>query len=304
VLSPYLDNAGKPSEPYYTYTAANRDPSLPANRLNFYDYSKRDPAILATTNPITWNANLYPVIRDSTQAFTVLDGISWGWTMKNAMVGTDTATFVNPDPASAPVNGVGTSTFSWGVAQPDQSSLSFSGGAFDTSPNTPFKLGKLTFHNGEIASGTGANSVTLDVSMNFTNVPEKNFDLNIPLTLVNTPNTTDPIASADYVTITGFGFTFNVLEEITAAVDIYAMLTTGLSAVPNGTMPSGAELVSARQPFDPNPDYTLILLGLQDPTEGGFITSVPEPSTLLLVLLPACIALCYAGCRSLILEAA
>jgi len=237
--SPHLDNAGKPSEPYYTYTAANRNSSLPADKLNFYDFSKRDPATLATTNPITWNANLYPVIRDSTTAFTVLDGVSWGWTMKKATVGADTGIFMNPGPASVTVNGVGTSTFSWGVAQPDQSSLSFSGGAFDTSPNTPFKLGKLTFHNGTIASDTGATSVTLDVSMNFTNVPEKNFDLNIPLTIVNTVNTSDPIASADYVTINGYGFTFNVLEGTTAAVDIYAKLTTGLSAIPNVTMPSG-----------------------------------------------------------------
>jgi hypothetical protein len=175
--SPYLDNAGKPTKPFYTYTAENRNPALPANQLNFYDFSKRDPATLSTTNPITWNANLYPVVWDGSTGITVHDGISWGWTMKKATVGNTSGVFVNPSPASAVVSGVGTNNFSWGTAFPDQSWLSFTGGNFDTTPNTPFKLGSLTFHNGTIVGGTGADSVSFDVALNFDNISEKNFVL-------------------------------------------------------------------------------------------------------------------------------
>jgi hypothetical protein len=35
--SPYLDNAFAPTQPFYSLTAANRNPSLPANQLNFLD---------------------------------------------------------------------------------------------------------------------------------------------------------------------------------------------------------------------------------------------------------------------------
>ncbi|MGH8684274.1 MAG: choice-of-anchor K domain-containing protein, partial [Nitrosospira sp.] len=170
--SPYLDNAGKPSQPFYTYTVENRDPSLPPEKLNFYDFSKRDPATLSTTNPIEWNAALYPVVWDGGKALTVQDGASWGWTMKKATIGTDSGVFVNPSPSTAVVSGVGTNTFSWGSG--DSSSLSFAGGNFDATPGTPFTLGRLTFHNGVILSGTGADSVDFKVAINFDNVPEKN----------------------------------------------------------------------------------------------------------------------------------
>lgn len=283
--SPYLDNAGKPTQPFYTYTNENRDPTLPANKLNFYDYSKRDPADLSTTNPINWNASLYPVIWDGATGLTVQDGVSWGWTMKKATVGTDTGVFVNPSPATAVVSGVGTNSFSWGSGMPDQSSLTFIGGNFDTTPNTPFKLGTLIFHNGTISSGTGADSVGFNIAVNFDNVPEKNLVLNTIFNIVNTLNTADPIASADYVSIGDYGYTFNVLEGATASADIFAKLSTGLTALPSGALPSGAELFSSG-PFDPSPDYTLTLLGFENPSSGGFVVNpVPEPSTFLMIFL-------------------
>jgi len=282
--SPYLDNAGKPSQPFYTYTAANRDPTLPANKLNFYDYSKRDPATLSTTAPITWDASLYPVIWDGGSAFTVQDGISWAWTMKKATVGNNSGVFVNPSPATAVVSGVGTSTFRWGDGG-DPSWLSYIGGNFDTTPDTAFKLGNLTFHNGTIPSGTGADSVDFSVALSFDNIPEKNLLFSETFNITNTPNSSDPIASADYLSIGGFAHTFNIVEGATASVDIMAKLTTGLTALPTGAVPSGAELWSS-SPFDPNPDYTLTLVGFQDPTTGGFVGgTVPGPSSLSLVCL-------------------
>ncbi len=84
-----------------------------------------------------------------------------------------------------------------------------------------------------------------------------------------------------------FGFTFNVLEGATASVDVLATLTTNLTGAPSGAV---ADLLfSGRVTFDPNPDYTLTIVGLVDPSQGGFVTGVPELSTwaMMLLALPA-----------------
>lgn len=284
-ISPYLDNAEKLTQPFYSYTADNRDLNLPRNQLNFYDFSKQDPASLSTTNPITWDASLYPVVWDGagTTSITVQNGVSWGWTMKKAMVGDASGVFLNPSPSNAVVSGVGTSNFSWGVGASDESWLDFSGDMFDTCPNAKFKLGTLTYHNGAINSGTEADSIDFNVALDFDNVPEKNLNLNTSFSLFNSLNTSDPIASADRVQIGNYGYTFSVLEGVTATVDIYAMLSTDLTASPSGTSPSGAALWTSGF-FDPSPDsYILTITDIMNPSSGGFITNpVPEPSTCLM----------------------
>jgi hypothetical protein len=276
--SPYPDNAANPGAPFYSLTAANTRPGLAPNTLNFYDFSKRDPSTLTATNAITWNASLYPVIQDG-KNITVKSGLTWGWTMKKAPVGSDSGTFANPQPGSAVVSGVGTNGFSWGVGDP--SSLLFTGGDFDTRPGTPFKLGTIRFHNGTIASGTEATGVDLNIAMNFTNIPELNSVFKEHIALNNTPNTDDPFASADTITVDGH--TFSVFEGADASVDLMAMLSTGLQALPTGATPSGAALYS-EDPFDPSGLFHLSIVGFANPTSGGFIpgTTVPEPSTLFL----------------------
>ena len=272
--SPWLDNANDATDnptasslPFYTFTAANRTSGLAANDLNFYDFSTRDPSKLKATDTITWNANLYPVLVDGS-TITVENGISWGWTLKKATVGTDTGVFLAPSPGSAVVTGVGTSHFTWGTGQPDVSSLDFTGGSFDTTPGTRFKLGTLTYHNGTIALDSAANSVEFDTKLNFTNVPEDNSVLKTVFDLVNTPNTDDPIASADTVTIGSFGYTFNVLEGATASVDIFATLSTGLVAKSGGV--EANSLISGAA-FDPSSNFTLTIVGLANPSTGGFV---------------------------------
>ncbi len=275
--SPYLDNAANTAKPFYSLTAANCAVlGCTDSQLKFYDFSKRDSSNLATTDPITWNANLYPVKANASNVLTVYNGVSWGWTMKKATVGKVTGTFTNPSPNSAVTNGVGTPAFSWGSGDP--SSLSFAGAAFDTKPDTVFKLGTLTFHNGTILSGSGADSITFNALLNFDNIPEKNFTLSSVFNLVNTLNTNDPIASADQVSIGSWGYTFNVLEGNTASVDVLAKLTTTLSGTAAG-VESGAAL-SSEEGFDPSPDYILTVVSLSNPTSGGFVTTtaVPEPS--------------------------
>ena len=75
--SPWLDNANYPadpskgiignptasSQPFYSCTLDNslKGPSLPANEIYFYDYSRRAPGDVSVTKPVvTWSADLYP----------------------------------------------------------------------------------------------------------------------------------------------------------------------------------------------------------------------------------------------------
>jgi plastocyanin len=248
----------------------NADPGLPSNELNFYDYSKRPPSDLQTVaNPITWSADLYPVIvTDGSKDITVENGISWGWTAKSATIGTDSGVFQDPEPAGATVSGVGTSSFSWGDGDP--SSLSFSGASFSATPNVPFDLGTITYYNG--SNTNDADSVDFDISVNLTNVPEKDFSLDVPLTLINTPNTDDPIASADTVSLGGFGYAFHVEEEQTATVDVYAVLSTGLAGTTAGAGTDSE--FSSTDTLGSNPNYSLSIVGLTDPSTGGFVTTL------------------------------
>lgn len=277
--SPYLDTK-VPGGVFYNWAGSVN--TLPSGQLPFYDFSKRDPAHLSTINPITWNANLYPTIVDASNNIEVHNGVSWGWTMKKAPVGTTSAIFTNPAPAGAIVTGVGTSSFSWGTGDP--SSLSFAGTSFDTTPGTKFKIGTLTFHNGVISAKSGADSVDFQAPIHFTNISELDFTFKTKFTLVNTPNVVgDPVASADQVTIGDFGYTFNVFEGATATVDVMATLDTSLIGTPGRGSIDGSDDNSG--PLDPSPIFKVGSISLANASGGGFITQVPEPATWLLFMI-------------------
>ena len=277
-VSPYLDSSPG-SHPFYPYGASNA-----AGPLSFYDFSKRFPSNLATTNPIVWNANLYPVAVDaSNHNIQVYDGVSWGWTMTKAPVGTTSAVFTNPTPAGATVAGVGTSTFAWGAGG-SPSFLNFTGTSFDTTPGERFKIGTLTFHNGVIDADSGANSVVFEAPIHFTNIPELDFTFKTTFTLTNTPNSDDdPEASADIVSIGSFDHSFHVLEGETASVDVMAILDVSLEGTPGGTSPIHAAGQES-DPLDPSPHFVIKGLSFENPSSGGFITQVPEPSTWVLLV--------------------
>jgi hypothetical protein len=120
--------------------------------------------------------------------------------------------FTNPD--TGVVTGLGTNNFTWGVgAPPPPSRLTFTGKPFDVNVTTGyvygprarndrevFSLGTLDYFNGTIQGGTGANSVRLDVTTQVTSPVGTNpTTFQAPLNLINSPNTSDPIASADSV---------------------------------------------------------------------------------------------------------
>jgi hypothetical protein len=96
------------------------------------------------------------------------------------------------------VSGVGTDHFEWGEGYPLPSYLDFTGSSFDTETENIFSFGDLEYYNGTIISGTGAESVDLSVTLDLsTPTGIESFDYQFGL--INTPNTPDPAASADYV---------------------------------------------------------------------------------------------------------
>jgi hypothetical protein len=272
-VSPYLDNrlnATTLSKPFYSLTAENSasGPAQPAGSIYFYDYSTRPPGDIATHNPITWNASLYPVIVQGT-TIKVEGGESWGWTGKKALVGTDTGIFVNASPG-ATTTGLNTSTFKWGTGS-DPSSLTFTPAPFDGNPGISFKVGTITYHNGTTFGGE-ATSVDLRNSFNLTNVPEKNFIFTTTISINTTENTTDPVASADQVRFANNGPQFNVQEGNTASADLFMTLSTGL------TLPAGSGFDSAfsASPFDPSPNFNVTSVGLANASPGGFVAIVGD----------------------------
>ena len=121
------------------------------------------------------------------------------------VTGSSTGVFINPKPATAVVSGVGTSTFNFGTAFDSVGfgSLKFDSAAFSSDFNTPFKLGKLTYFNGTIVSGSEANSVDLSVGLGFTAPPIPTTFSNFNLSLINTPNTGTADQNADYLFFNG-----------------------------------------------------------------------------------------------------
>jgi hypothetical protein len=111
--------------------------------------------------------------------------------------GTSTGVFVNPQPASASVSGVGTNSFAWGTG--GSSSLSFSGAGFAGAFKHVFSLGTLSYSNGTTFGGE-ASSVDLQVTITLTTPSGVSQPVSQTLSLINTTNVEgDPEASADLV---------------------------------------------------------------------------------------------------------
>ena len=128
--------------------------------------------------------------------------------------GASSGTFANPD--TGVTTGVGTSQFTWGtgVNGSAPSRFSFAPANFDITINSGFifgprarndrevfSLGRLTYFNGAIAGGSGANAVELRNRIDLTRPIAATGTIAVPLTMINTPNTSDPNASADIVNL-------------------------------------------------------------------------------------------------------
>jgi hypothetical protein len=181
--------------------------------------------------------------------------------------GTTSGVWIHPDPGAAPIvtTGVGTPTFTWGAsAAPNSLAFDKGPGTFATLTESPFKVGKITYFNGTTTIGTTPDTIDLALTLNFAEPLLGAIVSDYTFKLVTTPNTDDPIASADYVylptafsttsflidgttynvklagfeNVVGDGFlssdnlSFHVEEGRTASADLYAVVTTEVSSVP------------------------------------------------------------------------
>jgi hypothetical protein len=191
--------------------------------------------------------------------FVLIGVFAWATGVNAATFeGNSSGVFINPiGPSGMVVSGVGTNDFYWGSAYPTSGNMRFTGaGTISTEADTPFSFGNLYYYNGPILAGTHADSVDLSVTVSLTSPLSTGTSFAFPFQLINTVNTSDPNASADYLNfvatpspayfsyggvdytlqllgfgdITGSGFSginqFHVLENSYATADLFGMFTS------------------------------------------------------------------------------
>jgi hypothetical protein len=121
----------------------------------------------------------------------------------------------NPGSNTDPIfTGVGTNTFTWGRARPDDfennygtppNQLIFTGNSFSTEDiGSLFKVGDLEYYNGKVEEGTNIVSVPLSLNLSFINPSNFNQVFNFNFQLENTTNSgEDPLDDADTVYVNG-----------------------------------------------------------------------------------------------------
>ena len=199
---PYYDTAG--------FAGIGSNVGLPLRPFVFVDRPYRSDEL----SNHDWVAELYLVEETAPNTATIYNGMRWGWGNTDATASSTsqtsfTATFEEPLPDGATHTGIGTNNITWGVpfSTTDVSS------ALSVTPQPygspvigePFVAGLITYTNGTIVDGTGLTSVVLE-QRNVINAPDlgvsnTRVDDNRTITMNNTPNTSDPIASADFVSI-------------------------------------------------------------------------------------------------------
>lgn len=129
------------------------------------------------------------------------------------------------------VTGLNTSSVTWGRGNPsgiDVESVTSAGEADGSYPSSGALL-EATFHNGGIFAGSGADGGVITVDLEGCSVdgsgacvPDGSVQvLEIPFEAVNTPNTGDPIASADQLYLPDLDVSLNVIEGASEAFVIY-----------------------------------------------------------------------------------
>ena len=141
----------------------------------------------------------------------VLLGVSAGiFPVSLAVEGSSAGTFVNPQgPAGMITDGVGTSTFTWGVpfnSTSVSSKLEFAASSFAAITEEEFSLGTLTFTNGTIVGSSDADTVDLKIDVTFSSPDTISQSFVYNLQLIDTPNIsgTSQEAQADMVKLSSY----------------------------------------------------------------------------------------------------
>jgi hypothetical protein len=120
----------------------------------------------------------------------------------DAVNGTISASFTDPQPGSGVSTGIGSDHVTWGTADTGYkvNELSFqSSTPFSALLGEQFKVGSISYYNGTILNGTQLTGLTLNLGLNFANPAIGLLSKSFALGLYSTPNIGSEDANADYV---------------------------------------------------------------------------------------------------------
>jgi PEP-CTERM motif len=192
-------------------------------------------------------------------------------TVTGAPIGAATAgVFFNPVPSCPPAtcSGLGSNQLSWGIpnsSSDSANSVTFRGRSVMTDPDQPMVLGEMDYFNGTILTGSEISSVQL--VMQFLYSDGSRADLNQTIFINSTPNTNDPLESADSL-------------SFHTGPDFFVFENTGSSAtllfqwLPSSTFVSATPTLAEQ--------FEIEFLGFGEVTRGSGFLATPEPSTLAL----------------------
>ena len=200
-------------------------------------------------------------------------------------------------PPTQVISGVGTSTVVYGVpcdgvtncltspgGVTPANSLAYAPEAFSAALGEAFVVGTVEFFNGTIMPGTEIASIDLALMPKLA-VNSDGYALlstAFAIDIVNTPNTSDPNTSADFLSILGGNSELHVLESASATATLLAMF----QLIPEANVPTiGLDVLR----------FGEVVSG-----DGFVVNAVPIPSALWLLVS----ALVAVGCRRRSAEAA
>jgi hypothetical protein len=182
-----------------------------------------------------------------------------------------TQVFAGPGDTAPVYSGLGTSGISFGTGDP--STLYYAGANGDFAdrytPPAPFFLGSIYYHNGAITTTSGISAVTLSLITTLSEPVNPAGDgiglLDELIYITNTPNSSDPAASADYITF--------------ASLAVGAYVYEGQSAIFNlmGTLNSPLTLSEIVLVSDPTTGFVAAAPPFTNPITS--VGQVPEPAT-------------------------
>jgi len=197
------------------------------------------------------------------------------------VVGSASGVFSNPTPLATTFTGNGTNNFLYGDntgQNSPQNQLTFTGTAFSSAFESPFIVGSLFYFNGTTGVGTNPTAVDLALTTNFSTPLLGNVLSTFGLSLIVTPNTSDPDASADFVVLPS---TFSPTVFNISGTNYTVKLVGFGDVVGDGFLASSGTQLHVREGLSATADLFAVVTTDISGISGG----VPEPSTWAMMLL-------------------